>query len=289
MAHNHEHHNISSKNIGIAVFLNIGITIIQIIGGVISGSVALLTDALHNFSDVISLLLSFFTNRLAKKAKTTKYNYGYKRAEILSTFINSLTLIAIAVFLVIEAVKRILIPELISSEIVIYFAFASIIINILSVVILQKDAKKNINIKSAYLHLLTDVMTSVSVMMGGIIMKYTNLTWIDSALSILIAIYLVFSSYKLLRLSIDILMQSAPSSINIAAIKDQISTISEIEKLKDIRVWKLNEKDYFLEADIYLKNNLQLSETEKIIASVGELLSKHHIQNYRLQPKNRLL
>ncbi|NPA45273.1 MAG: cation transporter, partial [Chlorobi bacterium] len=104
--HHHHHHEVSGKNIGITILLNVVITVSQIIGGILSGSIALLTDALHNFSDVISLLLSWFTNRLAKRKSTEKQTYGFKRAEILSAFINSATLIAIAIFLIVEAIKR---------------------------------------------------------------------------------------------------------------------------------------------------------------------------------------
>ena len=206
MSHDHHHHSyqVSGKNMAVAIFLNILITVGQIIGGLISGSVALLTDALHNFSDVVSLLLSYITNRIAKRESTTKQTFGFKRAEILSAFVNAAVLIGIAVFLIVEAAQRFFQPHEIKSDLVIWFALGSIVINFISVLMLQKDAKESMNIKSAYLHLLTDVMTSVVVLVGGLLMKFYAVFWIDPLLSIGIALYLILSSYKLLAATIKI-------------------------------------------------------------------------------------
>ena len=291
MGHNHDHthtphsHDISGKNIGIAVFLNIIITISQIIGGIISGSVALLTDALHNFSDVISLLLSYITNRLAKRKSTEKQTYGYKRAEILSAFVNSVTLIAIAIYLIVEAIERFSSPQPVLSDLVIYFALASIIVNFISVLLLHKDAKDSMNIKSAYLHLLTDVMTSIAVMIGGILMKYYEVYWVDSVLSIGIAFYLIFSSYKLLIESLKILMQFTPKDIDIKEISEQITNISEIKNVHHVHLWQLNDKDLFFEAHIDLKKDIQITEFQDILLTLEKILNKNKITHFNIQPE----
>lgn len=291
MGHNHEHshsphsHEISGKNIGIAVFLNIIITVSQIIGGIISGSVALLTDALHNFSDVISLLLSYFTNRLAKRKSTEKQTYGYKRAEILSAFINSVTLIAIAIYLIVEAIERFSNPQSVLSDLVIYFALGSIIINFISVLLLHKDAKENMNIKSAYLHLLTDVMTSVAVMIGGILMKYYEVYWVDSVLSIGIAIYLIFSSYKLLIDSLKILMQFTPKDIDVNEISKQISSIEEIKNVHHVHFWQLTDKDLFFEAHIDLEKDIRITDFQEVLTEIEIVLVKYNISHFNIQPE----
>ena len=288
MGHNHDHshsNSISGKNIGIAIFLNILITISQIIGGIISGSIALLTDALHNFSDVISLLLSYFTNRLAKRKSTTKQTFGYKRAEILSAFVNSVTLIAIAIFLIVEAIERFLNPEPVKADLVIYFALGSIVINFLSVLLLHKDSKDSLNMKSAYLHLLTDVMTSIAVMVGGILMKYFDIYRIDSILSVLIAIYLIFSSYKLLWASIKILMQFTPQDIDVVDISDQITTIAGIKNVHHVHLWQLNDKDLFFEAHIDLKKDIAITEFQKILMEIEIILHKRNITHFNIQPE----
>ena len=283
--HNHHDHKVSGKNIGIAVFLNIIITVGQLIGGIISGSVALLTDALHNFSDVISLLLSYFTNRLAKRKSTAKQTYGYKRAEILSAFINSVTLIAIAIYLIVEAVERFLKPQPVLSDLVIYFALASIIINFLSVLLLQKDAKESMNIKSAYLHLLTDVMTSIAVMLGGIAMKYFEVYWIDSILSVAIALYLIFASYKLLIDSLKILMQFTPKDIDVKEISKKIATLNEVKNVHHIHFWQLNDKDIFFEAHIDLEKDIKITEFQKVLDEIGKILQSKKITHFNIQPE----
>ena len=283
--HGHHHHEISGNNIKIAILLNVIITISQIFGGILSGSIALLTDALHNFSDVISLLLSWFTNRLAKRKATEKQTYGYKRAEILSAFINSTTLIAIAIFLIVEAVKRFANPQEIQSELVIWFALGSIVINFISVLLLQKDAKESMNMKSAYLHLLTDVMTSIAVLISGFLMKYFSIYLIDSILSVLIAIYLIYSSYKLLVASIKILMQFTPEKIDIYDIRDQIISIENIENIHHIHFWQLNDKDIYFEAHIDLKKDVKISEFQKILSKTQKVLIKNNISHFIIQPE----
>ena len=291
MGHNHSHdhshhqHEISGKNIGITIILNIIITVSQIFGGIISGSVALLSDALHNFSDVISLLLSYFTNRLAKRKPTIAQTYGYKRAEILSAFINSATLIAIAIYLIVEAVKRFLNPVSVVSDLVIYFALGSIIINFISVLLLHKDSKDSMNIKSAYLHLLTDVMTSIAVMIGGILMKYYNIYWIDSLLSIGIAFFLIFSSYKLLIASLKILMQFTPKEINIQELNDHLCCLEKVKNIHHIHLWQLNDKDLFFEAHIDLEQDIKITEFQDILHEIEKILNKHKITHFNIQPE----
>jgi cobalt-zinc-cadmium efflux system protein len=284
-----QHHNnsnqISGSKIGITVILNILITVAQIIGGIISGSIALLTDALHNFSDVISLLLSYIANRLAKKKSTIKQTYGFKRAEILSAFVNSVTLIAVAIFLIVEAVERFLDPQPVKADLVIYFAIGSIITNFISVLLLYKDSKNSMNIKSAYLHLLTDVMTSVAVMIGGILMKYFDIYRIDSILSVAIAIYLIIASYQLLLASIKILMQFTPHDVDIIGVTNLICDINCVKNVHHVHFWQLNEKEIFFEAHIDLEKDIQISKFQDILNEIEIILKKHNITHFNIQPE----
>ena len=287
MSHDHHHHSheISGKNMGIAIFLNILITAGQIVGGLISGSMALLTDALHNFSDVVSLLLSYITNRIAKRKSTVKQTYGFKRAEILSAFINTAVLMGIAVFLIVEAAQRFFSPVSVQSDIVIWFALASIIINFISVVMLQKDAKESMNIKSAYLHLLTDVLTSVAVLVGGLLMKYYSLFWIDPVLSIIIALYLIFSSYRLLFDTIKILMQFTPSDVDLEKINEQVTHIDAIKNMHHVHLWQLDEKTKHFEAHIDLKENISMIQFQNILEQIDEILHAFGIYHVNIQPE----
>ena len=288
-SHGHHHHHdandLKGWKIGVSILLNILITVGQVIGAGISGSIALMTDALHNFSDVISLIISYVANRLTLKEATTSKTYGYKRAEILAAFINSATLIGVAIFLIVEAVKRFSSPVTIQADIVIWFAIGSIVINFLSVVILHKDSKDNMNIRSAYLHLLTDVMTSVAVMLGGFAMKYYNVFWIDGLLTLLIAAYLIYSSFSLLKEATKVLMQFTPEGINLEDISNAVCKIEGIKNIHHLHIWQLNDNKYMLEAHLEMENDIMLSEFQEKLKEVENILHKFGIDHTNIQPE----
>ena len=171
-SHCHHHGDLRGRNLVISIFLNLLITAAQVVGGLVSGSLALLSDALHNFSDVLSLVISYVANRLAKK-KASKYKtFGYKRAEILAAFINAATLIIVAILLIIEAIERFKNPQEIESNLVIWLSLLGIVANGFSVLLLKKDSNTNMNMRSAYIHLLTDMLASVAVLIGGLLMQF---------------------------------------------------------------------------------------------------------------------
>ncbi len=270
----HHHHAVSGKNLLLTIILNIIITISQIIGGVLSGSLALLSDAMHNFSDVLSLVVAYIANRLAARPNTQEKTFGYKRAEILAAFFNAAVLIGIGIFLIIEAFHKFYNPENINSVWVIALGALSIVLNALSLFLIKDDTHDNMNMKAAYLHLLTDVMTSVAVVIGGLLMYYFNLFWVDPLVSVLIAFYLIWASIGIVKESIFILMQFAPSNIDINDVTKTIQKNENIENIHHIHLWKLNDNMVLLEAHLDFYKNLTLEETNKIIDDLEELL--HH-------------
>lgn len=285
--HHHSHNIISGKNLLLSIFLNLAITIAQAIGGFISGSLALISDAVHNFSDVISLIISYVANSLARnKKQTTQKTFGYKRAEIIAAFVNAISLIVIAIFLGIEAIKRFITPQNVESNLVIILAIIGILVNGFSVLLLQKDAKDNINMKSAYLHLLVDMLTSVAVLIGGILMKFYQIFWIDATLTLLISVYLIYISWDVLKESLEILMQFAPKNINIHHVVKDIKTIKEIKNIHHVHLWRLNDHDTYFEAHIELKEDLKTSQFDEICKKIEKkLFKKHHIIHTNLQPE----
>ena len=270
----HHHHAVSGKNLLLTIILNIIITISQIIGGVLSGSLALLSDAMHNFSDVLSLVVAYIANRLAARPNTQEKTFGYKRAEILAAFFNAAVLIGIGIFLIIEAFHKFYNPQNINSVWVIALGALSIVLNALSLFLIKDDTHDNMNMKAAYLHLLTDVMTSVAVVIGGLLMYYFNLFWVDPLVSVLIAFYLIWASIGIVKESIFILMQFAPSNIDINDVTKTIQKNENIENIHHIHLWKLNDNMVLLEAHLDFYKNLTLEETNKIIDDLEELL--HH-------------
>ncbi len=287
MGHTHQHGKLSGNRLLFSIVLNIIITASQIIGGIISGSLALISDAVHNLSDVISLIISYSANLLSNRRKQTLHQtFGFKRAEIIAAFINSSTLIIIAVFLAIEAFKRFRNPIEIGTDLVIWLAFIAILANGLSVLLLKKDANHNLNMRSAYLHLTTDMLTSIAVMIGGILMKYYQIYWLDAVLTIIISVYLLYMSWSIFIDSLKILMLFAPKHLKIEAIQKEILKVHEIENIHHVHIWQLNDHDIHFEAHIEFRKDIKLSEFDKICAMVETILfKKFHINHSNLQPE----
>ncbi|SHE60900.1 cobalt-zinc-cadmium efflux system protein [Psychroflexus salarius] len=280
------HHHHSQKKLGVSILLNIGITLAQIIGGLLSGSLALLSDALHNFTDVVSLIISYVAANFSKKDASLGKTFGYKRAEIIAAFINASTLIVIAIILIIEAVERFLKPQSIDSTLVIWLSVLAIVGNGLSVLLLLNDRKKNMNLASAYAHLFTDMLASVAVLIGGLLMKFYSLFWVDSFLTAAIAIYLIIVGIKLLRNSFSVLMLFTPESIEIDELVNDINQLDHVKHMHHVHIWQLNEAEIHLEAEIDLSEDISITEFEAILEQIEvTLLEKYGINHINIQPE----
>lgn len=284
--HTHTHRDINGRNLLISIFLNIAITTAQVIGGLLSGSLALLSDALHNFSDVISLVISFIANNLVKRKASLTRTFGYKRAEILAAFINASTLVIVSVLLIFEAIKRFKNPEDIESNLVIWLSIIAILGNGFSVLLLKKSADDNMNLKSAYLHLLTDMMASVAVLVGGLLMKFYQIYWIDSALTLAIAFYLIIMGWDLLKSSTKVLMLFTPEDLPINTIIKDIQRIEPIKNVHHVHIWQLNEEEIHLEAHVDFRKDITLSEFDSILNKIEALVyHEYNINHVNIQPE----
>lgn len=285
MSEGSHHHLIKGRNLGIVILLNAAITLAETAGGIISGSMALLSDAAHNFSDVLSLFISYLANRLASRDATERQTFGFRRSEILAAFINSVTLIIIAVFILIESIQRLITPVIISVTWVIGLATIGIIINGVSVLFVRKDSHENLNIKSAYLHLFSDMLTSIAVLFGGLAMRYLEWYWTDSVFSIIIAVYLFYISWGIFRSSLRIIMQFTPEDINIQNIVRDIEKINGVKNIHHVHVWQINEHDLMFEAHIDVSEDVKVSEFENILNYTKIILNKYNINHSTLQPE----
>lgn len=286
--HNHQHSykQLKGTNLFISILLNILITVAQVIGGLVSGSLALLSDALHNFTDVISLIVSYIATVLSRKSASLHKTFGYKRAEILAAFVNASTLIIIAVLLIKEAVIRFQHPHEIKSGLVIWLSLLGIIVNGLSVLLLKKDSERNMNMRSAYLHLLTDMLASVAVLIGGLLMKFYEIYWIDSVLTLVIALYLVWVGLDLLKDSFHVLMLFAPENIPIQDIVKEVQKLEQIKNVHHVHVWQLNEDETHFEAHVDFNENITLSQFDEVLNEIEELLfHKFNINHVNIQPE----
>lgn len=293
MGHDHSHshvhihkHEVEGRNLVYSIFLNLLITIAQVVGGIISGSLALISDALHNFSDVLSLVFSLVAYKLSRKKASLDQTFGYKRADLIAAFVNASTLVIVALFLIYGAIERFFHPKPIESTLVIWLAVLGIAVNGFSVLLLKKDANHNINMKSAYLHLLTDMLASVAVLVGGLLMKFFGWFWVDSVMTILIAVYLIVVGINLLKQSTKMLMLFTPEHIDIKEIIREVHKISGVNKLHHIHVWHLNDDELHLEAHLDCSEDIKMSEFNDLLHQVEMVLfEKFHINHINIQPE----
>lgn len=289
MSHNHVHihkHEVKGKNLVFSILLNLLITLAQIIGGIISGSLALISDALHNFSDVITLVFSLIANKLSRRKASIDHTFGFKRAELIAAFVNAATLIIVALFLIYGAIGRFYNPHEIKSGLVIWMALLGIAVNGFSVLLLKKDAEHNINMKSAYLHLFTDMLASVAVLVGGLLMKYFGWFWVDSVMTILIAVYLIVVGIDLLKTSTKMLMLFTPEHIDIKEIVREVHKIPGAGKLHHIHVWHLNDEELHLEAHLDCSEDIKMSEFNDLLHQIEQVLfTQFHINHINIQPE----
>ena len=272
MSSNHMHNHFKEEKLIIIMVLNFIITIVEVIGGLLSGSLSLLSDALHNFSDGISVIVSFIALRLSKRENTLKNTFGYKRAEILAALFNSSFLIIISFFLFKEAYFRIQNPQSIDSKIMISVALIGLVANTISVFLLKSGSKDNMNIKSAYVHLLSDSLSSVAVIIGGIFIYYFNITVIDPILTFIIGAYVLKEGFEIIKKSTDILMEKTPVQINILKIKKIIEKIPEVDNLHHVHIWQSNDKEFLFEGHIDVKKDISLSKAEKLRSNISSIL-----------------
>jgi len=270
MSHEHEH---TGRNLAITVILNGIITISQFVGGIISGSLALISDALHNLSDVISVILAYLAHRIGLRPQTQKSTFGYKRAEILAAFINALTLIAISVYLLVEAGKRFLNPKEVDFVWMLGLGILGFIANGLSVLILHQNKEENLNIRAAYLHLIGDALTSLAVIAGAVCIWLFQVYWIDPLVTVLISIYIFIHTYKILKESVEILMQFAPPEIDQKEIVSVLMEIPEISGVHHIHLWQLADHQINFEAHLVLSENIPVLETHSITENAKRLLN----------------
>ncbi|MBZ0178012.1 MAG: cation diffusion facilitator family transporter [Melioribacteraceae bacterium] len=286
MAHDHlQIHKINSTSgrLIITVILNFVITIAQIIGGIISGSLSLISDALHNLSDALSMAISYVALRLKRKDSSYNHTFGLKRAEILAAFINSSVLVGISIYLFYEAVVRFFNPSVIDGKLMLIVAVIGLAANVIGMILLRKDSGESMNIRSSYLHLLTDTISSVAVILGGLAIYYFDVYWIDPLLTVIIGVYILKESYSIVIDSVHVLMEGAPKEINIDEVVESISELDAVEDVHHIHVWSVGENDTYFEAHINVKDML-INEAKPVQAEIEKILKqKFKINHVTLQ------
>lgn len=288
MTHQHQHHHTpketSEGKLLLTIVLNFTITLAEFIGGIFSNSLALISDAVHNLSDSLALFITYVTGRISKRASNREHTFGYKRIQILAALFNSVTLIAICFYLLYEAYLRFSNPEPVKSLIMFLVAMLGLIANLVSVLLLKKHSNENLNIKAAYLHLIGDTLSSVAVIVGGILMYFYQLFWIDPLITVLISFYIIKETYIVLYETYTILMQLAPAGFNMDEVVEELIKIDGISGVHHVHVWQLTDNQVYFEGHLDMKKNLKVSECQEIIDIVQKRLhEKFDIDHVTLQ------
>ncbi|GEN95857.1 cation diffusion facilitator family transporter [Pediococcus ethanolidurans] len=262
--------------------LNALITVVELIGGLLSGSLALLSDAFHNLGDSASVVLAYVASRIGLKNSNTSKTFGYRRAEIISAFVNSVFLIVVSVFLIIESAHRILNPEPVNGGIMLIVAIVGTLANFVSALLLSRGAKNNLNIKATYLHILSDAMSSFGIIIGAIIIQIWHINIVDPIVTILVSGYIMWETWPVLKEAINILMQAAPN-LDFEAMKHDMLKEPGVVNVHHIHAWQIDENRIMFSAHINLNDQL-LSDVEPIYRHLENLLQKkYHVDHVTLQ------
>lgn len=281
--HHHHHHDLHGKKLIWAVIINVALTVVQIIGGLLSGSLSLIADAIHNLSDAGSLIIAAIASKISKVPANNKMTFGYRRAEIIGALINSTTLVVVAFYLVYEAIIRYLNPEPIDGWIVVVIASVALVIDLLTALLTYSGSKDSLNIKAAFIHNVSDAMASVVVIISGVLIINFKIYEIDLVATLLISAYILYHGFFILKKCILILMQSVPENIPVEDVKSCIESVDMVENAHHIHLWQLDDKKVFLESHIKVKQH-NLTHMEQIKKSIRQTLNdKYHIEHTTLE------
>ncbi len=266
--------HLKETNLLISLVLNFATGILQIIGGVFSGSLSLISDSFHNLNDATALLISLIAVKLSKKENTETKTFGYKRAEILAALFNSCMLVIVSFFLFKEAFTRLINPPEINSFLMLIISSIGLIANLISVFLMKTHAHSSLNIKAAYLHLFSDFLSSIAIIAGALLIYTLKIYWLDPVLTVFIGIYVLIGGYRIIEESINILMQNSPKGVSLIKIKETIESMDGIKDLHHAHLWAVTERDIHFEAHINLSKDIPVSETCKIYKNIEKMLKE---------------
>ena len=286
--HNYHHHApASDRGLILAVGINFFLTFAQVIGGVISGSLSLIADALHNLSDAASLGIALFARKISRKPADEFKSFGYQRAEVIAALINLTLLIVVSLYLIYEAVWRIIEPQAITGWIIVVVAGIALIVDMITAMITFRMSKNNMNMKAAFLHNLSDAFASIAVVIAGTLIILYQWYWVDTLLTFLIAGFVLWQGVVMLPKTIHLLMEGTPENLELENIRSTIEGLEGVEEMHHVHVWSLDEKRVALEAHIVvttdelkevelIKGNVKLALKEGFDISHSTLEFEHH-------------
>jgi cobalt-zinc-cadmium efflux system protein len=275
----HEHTLTLSHSTFRRLALSLGATlvlvIVEVLTGLFANSLALLTDAAHNVTDILALALTWWALWVTTKPADSSKTYGYHRAGILVALVNSTTLALIALGIFYEAWKRFITPPEVKADILIGVGAAAVVINLVTALLVRRGAEHDLNLKSAFLHLMGDVLSTVAAVIAGIIILFTGWNWLDALVSVLIGFLILWNAWGILRESLAILMESTPADVDMDALRGDILAVEGVRGVHDLHVWSITQSLRTLSAHL-ITDDVPISIGAKIQISVGEMLAESY-------------
>lgn len=253
MHEHHHHHEVSPKTVGLLLLsfiINMLLSIVEIIGGIVSGSISLIGDALHNTSDALSILVAVMAFKIGFKKADSKYTYGFKRAEVIGGFINLILLFISGCYLAIEGVGRLISPQQIDGKLIIIISILALIIDVATAKISHHGAHHSHNMKMVFVHNLADACGSLGVILSGVCVMLWQAYWVDGVIALAISAYMIWQAVVSFKPIVNILMNAAPDEINLEEVKKEIAKIKGIKDVHHLHLWRIDEHETALECHV---------------------------------------
>jgi cobalt-zinc-cadmium efflux system protein len=279
-SHAHHAHDGVEQRLGWSMWLNVALTLAQTVGGVFSGSLALVAEAVHNFSDAATLLMAMMARKISKRKPDSKRTYGYKKVEVLAGYTNFISLILISFWLAGEAVLRLIHPENVGGWTVIIIATIAFIVNGTTVLLLKRDQSHSQNVRAAFLHNVADCLSSLGVVVAGILIVLFDWNWIDPVITLFISLYIVWHAIHDLPVVVNILIDGAPDNVSIPDVIAAIRQVDGVDDVHHVHVRYLSEHSYAMEAHIVLKDP---QAEHRVKSAVEAQMKEFHIAHTTLE------
>jgi cobalt-zinc-cadmium efflux system protein len=275
----HEHNLTLSRTtirrLALSLVITLVLVIVEVLTGFLADSLALLTDAAHNLTDIFALALTWWALWVTTKPANSSKTYGYHRAGILVALVNSTTLVLIALGIFYEAWKRFVAPPEVQADILIGVGVVAVVINLVTALLVRRGVENDLNLRSAFLHLMGDVLSTVAAVVAGIIIRFTGWNWLDALVSVLIGFLILWNAWGIMREALEILMESTPADIDMDALRSDMLAIEGVRGVHDLHVWSITRSLRTLSAHL-ITDDISISLGAKIQSAVGEMLAQRH-------------
>ena len=274
--YNHSHVHFSdvakqtTRRLSLSLFLTLAFVFVEAAAGLFANSLALLTDAAHNFTDVIALGITWYAVHLTTQPSNSKNTYGYHRAGILAAMLNSTTLVLISVGIFYEAYRRFINPPQVNSTILIGVGFLAFIVNLVTALLLQRGSQNDLNLRSAFVHIVGDVASTLGAMLAGVIIYFTHANWLDPFVGVLIGFLILYSAWGILRETGDILLESTPRDVDMSAMVRDMMQVKGVIGIHDLHVWSITHGLRTMSAHV-LTEDISISAGADIQRQINEI------------------